>query len=495
MKNEKVVCRLGPSPTSPFGLHLGNIRTLLYNYLFVKKHGGELIVRIEDTDQERFQPGAEDLIKKTFDYLGIVPDQSPWLGGKHAPYRQSERDYSNRIKYLLDNGYAYYAFDTKEDIDKARKEIPNFSYGSSTRMNMRNSLSLSKSEVENLKSGPHVIRFKVNPNRTIVVDDIINGKVSFNSNQIDDKVLLKTNGMGSYHLCNVSDDHDMEVTHVIRGNEWLPSLPFHILLYEAFGWTPPKFAHLPLILNPKGGNGKLSKRHSLQLGFPIFPFGGETIGEDGNKLKIMGFSDEGYDPDSLLNFLLLLGWSPEDGKEIMNIDEMSSKFDLKKVHKSGAIFDIEKARFFNQYYLQNNRSDEELLKHIDMGSQFIYSDENLAKIVDICKKRSTFTKDLQAVADIFFKPVIIKDSDRKTITDDYKNVMNSFISKDINWTAEAIKQAIFDICAEKSIKMGKVMPALRVAIAGGLPGPDLVSTMSILSKEEVIKRIKNSLDI
>lgn len=488
----KVVTRFAPSPTG--FLHIGGIRTALYNYLFAKKHNGIFYVRIEDTDQKRFVEDAENYIKESLDWCGIEPDYAPWKGGPNGPYRQSERDYTKHTKTLLDKGMAYYAFDTDADMIKAREGNPHFAYDVKTRMSMRNSLSLSKEEVDSLLNSktPYVIRFKTPENRTIIVNDIIRGEVSLNTNQTDDKVLVKSNGIPTYHMANVCDDHDMGTTHVIRGEEWLPSTPLHIMLYEAFGWTAPVFAHLPLILNPDG-KGKLSKRKALSLGIPAFPMGGEGEDDKGNKVKYLGFKDEGYEPQAMLNFLVLLGWSPNDETELMSMADMISNFSLENVHKAGARFDIDKAKWFNQSHLNQYRSDEELLKHIDMGSQFIYSDENLAKIVDICKKRSTFTKDLQAVADIFFKPVIIKDSDRKTITDDYRNVMNSFISKDINWTAEAIKQAIFDICAEKSIKMGKVMPALRVAIAGGLPGPDLVSTMEILGSEESIVRIKNTL--
>ena len=491
---EKVVTRIAPSPTG--FMHIGNLRTALYNYLFAKKHGGIFYVRIEDTDQKRYVAESEKYIQDALDWCGIKPDYAPWNpgSGEYAKMRQSERDYTKHTKTLLDKGMAYYAFDTDADMVKAREGNPHFAYDVKTRMSMRNSLSLSKEEVDSLLNSktPYVIRFKTPENRTIIVNDIIRGEVSLNTNQTDDKVLVKSNGIPTYHMANVCDDHDMGTTHVIRGEEWLPSTPLHIMLYEAFGWTAPVFAHLPLILNPDG-KGKLSKRKALSLGIPAFPMGGEGEDDKGNKVKYLGFKDEGYEPQAMLNFLVLLGWSPNDETELMSMADMISNFSLENVHKAGARFDIDKAKWFNQSHLNQYRSDEELLKHIDMGSQFIYSDENLAKIVDICKKRSTFTKDLQAVADIFFKPVIIKDSDRKTITDDYRNVMSSFISKDINWTAEAIKQAIFDICAEKSIKMGKVMPALRVAIAGGLPGPDLVSTMEILGSEESIVRIKNTL--
>jgi glutamyl-tRNA synthetase len=493
----KVVTRFAPSPTG--FLHIGGIRTALYNYLFAKKHGGIFYVRIEDTDQKRFVGEAETYIKDALDWCGIHPDYAPWIGGPNGPYRQSERDYSVHIQTLLDKGMAYYAFDTEDDIQKERNanmapdgKTSTFAYDAKSRMRMRNSISLPKEEVDKLLANktPYVIRFKTPENRVIVVDDVIRGKVSLNTNQTDDKVLVKSNGIPTYHMANVCDDHDMGTTHVIRGEEWLPSTPLHIMLYEAFGWKAPVFAHLPLILNPDG-KGKLSKRKALALGIPAFPMGGEGEDDKGNKVKYLGFKDEGFESEAMLNFLVLLGWSPDDTTELMTMADMISKFSLENVHKAGARFDIDKAKFFNQQHINSYRSDEDLLKHIDMGNTYKYSPENLSKIVDICKKRATFTKDLQSVADIFFKPLI--KIDKSVITEDYKKVFSDFINKDINWNVELIKQTIFDICTEKGIKMGKIMPSLRMAITGGVPGPDLISTIEILGKEESIERIKNSL--
>ena len=293
-------------------------------------------------------------------------------------------------------------------------------------------------------------------------------------------------------MANVCDDHDMGTTHVIRGEEWLPSTPLHIMLYESFGWKVPVFAHLPLILNPDG-KGKLSKRKALSLGIPAFPMGGEGEDDKGNKVKYLGFKDEGYEPSAMLNFLIMLGWSPDDNTELMTMADMISNFSLDNVHKAGARFDMDKAKFFNQSHLHTYKSDDELLSHIDTGNTYKYSDENMSKIIDICKKRSTFKKDLQAVADIFFKPITLSDVQMKAFTDDYKKVFSDFITKDIKWDVESIKQSIFDVCAENNVKMGKIMPSLRMSIAGGLPGPDLVSTMSILGKDESFSRIKNSL--
>lgn len=499
--SEKVVTRFAPSPTG--FLHIGGIRTALYNYLFAKKHNGIFYVRIEDTDQKRFVGDAEKYIQDALTWCGIEPDYAPWKPGPNGPYRQSERDYSKHIQTLLDKDAAYYAFDTEAEIQKERDanmapdgKTSTFAYDVKSRGRMRNSLTLSKDEVDKLLADkvPFVIRFKTPENRTIVVHDVIRGEVSLNTNQTDDKVLVKSNGIPTYHMANVCDDHDMGTTHVIRGEEWLPSTPLHMLLYEAFGWKAPVFAHLPLILNPDG-KGKLSKRKALALGIPAFPMGGEGEDDKGKKVKYLGFKDDGYEPDAMLNFLILLGWSPSDIQELMTMAEMISKFSLEHVHKAGARFDIEKAKWFNQSYLDKYRSDDELLKHIDQGSQYKYSPEKMSQIVDLAKKRSVFTKDLQTIADIFFKPIVISDSDKAKSSDDYKKVFSDFITKvdTINWKPEDIKHLISDICNQTGVKMGKIMPSLRLALTGGLAGPDLMTVLSILPKEEGLNRISSLL--
>lgn len=488
-----VVVRFGPSPTGM--LHIGGIRTALYNYLFAKKHGGKFILRIEDTDQKRFVPAAEEYIKKALEWVGIVPDEDPWKGGPNGPYRQSERDYTKHTKTLLDSGHAYYAFDTEEEMAVHKQKDPHFTYNSKTREGLRNSLTLSKEEVEKLLADntPYVIRFKVPANINVSFDDIIRGNVAINSNQIDDKILIKSSGMVSYHMANVCDDHDMGVTHVLRGEEWVNSTPFHCLLYEAFGWNKPQFAHLPAILRPDG-RGKLSKRDGLKYGIPVFPFGGEGVDDKGQTVRYKGFQDEGFDPDVVINFLLLLGWAPSDGKEIYSMAEMISDFSLDRVHKAGARFDVDKAKWFNSQYLQT-RSDDELLKSIDQGNIYQYSPDKLSMIVDLCKKRSSLKTEMQIVANIFFKPVILQDTDIQSLSSEYKQVFISFLDKvdNIEWEADKIKQLIHDICVELKVKMGKVMPSLRLAITGGVPGPDLMTTMFILGKEESIDRIKSSL--
>jgi glutamyl-tRNA synthetase len=361
---------------------------------------------------------------------------------------------------------------------------------------MKNSLSLSKEEVDELmKNGhPYVIRFKVPEDVNITFTDIIRGTISINSAQMDDKVLVKSNGIPTYHMANVCDDHDMEVTHVIRGEEWIPSTPLHIMLYNAFGWKAPKFAHLPLLLNPDG-KGKLSKRKSLQYGFPVFPFGGEAEDDKGAMVKYHGFKDQGYDSDALVNFLVLLGWSPGDDKELLTMAEMISEFSLDNVSKSGARFDIEKAKWFNSVYLKG-RSNDDLLKDMDVtGSPFSYDNDKLHKIMDMAKNRSVFKHDLSTITDIFFKPLSLGNVDVSKIDTGFKTVMTEFITTNPEWTADGIKQEIFDICAEKSVKMGKIMPALRLALTGGLPGPDLPITMEVLGKKETFNRINNLLNL
>lgn len=490
----KVVCRIGPSPTGK--AHIGFLRTALYNYLFAKKHNGKLILRIEDTDEKRFDPEAEDYIKRALEWAGIEADEDPWKGGPNGPYRQSERDYSKYIDILIKNGDAYYSFDTEESISILRKSDPHFTYNAKTRDGLNNSLSLSKEEVSDLisKNTPYVIRFKVPENTPVSFRDIIKGNVSINSNQIDDKVLIKSTGMVSYHMANVCDDHDMGVTHVLRGDEWISSTPFHVLLYKALGWKLPKFAHLPPILRPDG-KGKLSKRDGIKYGIPVFPFGGEGKDDTGNIIKYKGFKDEGYEPEALVNFLLLLGWAPSDTKELYSMAEMISDFSLERVHKAGARFDMDKAKWFNSKYIQD-KPDEDVLKSIDMSGDYKYPDDKLKLIIDLCKKRSTFKDDMQTVANIFFKPVILSKTDVESLSDDYQHVFSAFVEKagSIDWEMDKIKQLISDICTENGLKIGKIMPSLRLALTGGVPGPDLMTTAFILGKGETIKRIESSLE-
>jgi glutamyl-tRNA synthetase len=487
---EKVVVRFAPSPTG--FLHIGGIRTALYNYLFAKKHNGIFYLRVEDTDQKRFVGDAEEYIKNALDWIGIEPDYSPWKGGPNGPYRQSERDYTKHTQYLLDNGLAYYAFDTEEEMKSIRDKNANFAYDVKSRMSMRNSLSLPKEEVDKLISDkvPFTIRFNTPENKTVKFTDIVRGDVSFNTSQTDDKVLVKSNGIPTYHMANVCDDHDMGTTHVIRGEEWLPSTPLHILLYEAFGWKIPKFAHLPLLLNPDG-KGKLSKRKALSYGFPVFPMGGTGEDDKGKMVQYKGFKDEGYEPDALVNFLLLLGWNPGDNTELMSMADMISKFSLSHVHKAGARFDIEKAKWFNQSYIHKNRTDDELFKHVDFGDSK-FDDDTKKKILSLAKERSHFSKDLQGTVNTFINPVVVSDSDKSKVAPEFKTVFAEFINRDFDWSPEVIKQTIYDICTEQGIKMGKVMPGLRMALVN-IPGPDLITTAEILGEIETKNRISNLL--
>lgn len=499
--SKKVVCRAAPSPTGM--MHIGNLRTMLYNYLFAKKHNGIFYLRIEDTDQKRYVAEAEDYIRKSLEWCGIEPDYAPWKTGPF-PYnkmRQSERDYSTETKILLDNGYAYYAFDSESELSNARESNmtsdgkSTFAYDSKNRMSMKNSLSLSKEETEKLiKSVPYVIRFKTPENKTITFNDIIRGQVSFNTNQTDDKVLIKSNGIPTYHMANVCDDHNMGTTHVIRGEEWLPSTPLHILLYDAFGWEKPQFAHLPLLLNPDG-KGKLSKRKALSMGFPVFPFAGKGEDDKGNIVDFKGFKDDGFEPDALINFLLMLGWAPDDNRELYNMAEMISSFSLDRVHKAGARFDINKAKWFNQNYV-SKVENKELLKNIDFSnSEFNYTDEKIDEILNICKTRSQFRNEFQKIADIFFKHIKISDEDRKSLVPESKVVFDSIIDdiNSIDWEEDSIKQYIYNTCQDNKIKMSKIMPNLRTALTGGISGPDLMKTSYILGREEFKNRISNLL--
>ena len=491
--NKKVVTRVAPSPTSPYGLHVGNIRTMLFNYLFAKQNGGTFYLRIEDTDQDRFCEGSEELIKKTLDWLGIEADFAPWTQNQpHGAMRQSERDYTKYINFLLETGNAYYAFDTKAELDALRAADQNFSYGHSNRMTLKNSLALSTDEVERLLDAktPYTVRFKVPANQDITFTDLVRGVVTFNTNQMDDKVLVKTNGIPTYHLANICDDHDMGTTHTIRGEEWLSSTPLHVLIYKAFGWDMPEFAHLPLVLNPAPLKGKLSKRNAVKLGFPIFPFGGQS---DEGYLK--GFVDEGYDPAAVINFLLLLGWTPhgmQDGGEILSLEDGIKMFDLHSVHKAGARYDIDKLKFFNGFYLQNKTSNEELMKHVDFRNSN-FTDAQKLEILDMAKKRSHFKHEMQHVVDIFVDAVKLDDKQSASITDLQRKTFMQFInlSENIDWNHDTIKQTINDACNLTGLKMGKFMPSVRTVLAGGITGPDMVSFMTIIGRNEVKNRIHN----
>ena len=463
MKN--IITRIAPSPTAGF-CHIGNVRTLLYNYFLAKKNGGKFFVRLEDTDRDRYTASFLDYFKDMCDWLGIVPDGSYWNPDPSiGSFVQSERDYSDKVKFLLDNGLAYYAFDTKDELEVLKSK--GLKYDATTRVSMNNSLT--------------------NPDVDITFDDAVLGSITINTNTLDDKVLIKSNGIGSYHLCNVCDDHDMGVSHVLRGSEWVNSTPFHVILYKAFGWDVPTFAHLPLIMNPDG-RGKLSKRTAMKYGIPIAPIGYT----DDNGDYVGGWKDLGFDPNAFINAISLIGWNPGGDVEFMSIDDMINSFSLDRVHKAGARFDMDKAKWLNAHYLRMTPNDD--LKPFITIKDKRYSDDKLSKIIDLAKERSEFKHDLNTIVDLFFNDPVI--SDIKKIDENFVkvfgNTVDGFISSTSNLNFDNpmdIKDLINDICSINGIKMGKVMPGLRMALVGGVSGPDLMTTMSILGMRETISRL------
>lgn len=501
----RVRVRFAPSPTGP--LHMGGVRTALFNYLFARKHGGDFLLRIEDTDQNRYVPGAEDYIIESLKWCGLVPDEGVGFGGEYGPYRQSERKamYKQYADFLIDNGFAYYAFDTAEELDTLRKEAEAekqvFSYDLHTRNNLKNSLTLSPEEVAGrLQNGEHyVIRFKMPENRDIVEEDLIRGRVSFNTNQLDDKVLFKSDGMPTYHLANVVDDHLMEITHVIRGEEWLSSMPLHILLYESLGWseTRPQFSHLPLILKPEG-KGKLSKRDGDKMGFPVFPllWNNQETGE-----SYRGYREDGYFPEAFINMLAFLGWSPGTEQEFFTMDELVEAFDLSRVVKSGARFDPEKAKWFNRHYLQQKSAKElaALYKPELVSKGIEVDDDKLETIVGKIKDRCEFVKELWSQSHYFF--VAPENYDEKTVKSKWKAdtgekllVIADFFETVTEWKAEAIKETFSAFMAAKEWGFGAVMVPIRLALVGASSGPDLFEILELVGQKETIGRIKKAVD-
>jgi glutamyl-tRNA synthetase len=497
---EKVRVRFAPSPTGP--LHLGGVRTALYDYLFAKNQGGEFILRIEDTDTARYVEGAEEYIEEALEWCGIIADESPKKGGKFAPYRQSERRdiYDRYTEQILKTDYAYIAFDTAEELDAIRAEYEArgdvFSYDNKTRNRLKNSLALSEEEVQKLlnEKTPYVVRFKMPVDRTLNLIDIIRGKSAVNTNTLDDKVLVKNDGMPTYHFANIIDDHEMEISHVIRGEEWLPSLGLHTLLYEAMGWEAPQFAHLSLILKPEG-KGKLSKRDGDKFGFPVFPLD-FTDPATGNVSK--GYRESGYLPEAFINMVALLGWSPADDKEILSLGEMAKEFDLNKVHKAGARFSKEKAEWFNHQYIQKT-SDENLLKILKNSDlNLSLSDEKLLKIIHLMKERATFPKDIYENGKFFFEaPASYDEKASKKAWNDETSVILGELSSNLEGTdfnAENLKQVVHDFAENKELGMGKVMMPLRLSLVGELKGPDVPDIMELLGKEETTSRISNAIN-
>lgn len=497
---DKVRVRFAPSPTGP--LHLGGVRTALYDYLFAKNQGGEFVLRIEDTDTARYVEGAEEYIEEALEWCGIIADESPKKGGKFAPYRQSERRhiYDKYTEQILKTDYAYIAFDTAEELDAIRSEYEArgdvFSYDNKSRNRLRNSIALSEEEVQKLldEKTPYVVRFKMPIDRTLNLVDIIRGNSSVNTNTLDDKVLVKNDGMPTYHFANIIDDHEMEISHVIRGEEWLPSLGLHTLLYEAMGWEAPQFAHLSLILKPEG-KGKLSKRDGDKFGFPVFPLNFKDPAT-GNVSK--GYRESGYLPEAFINMVALLGWSPADDKEILSLDEMAKEFDLNKVHKAGARFSKEKAEWFNHQYIQKTSDDEllNILKNSDLN--LTLSDDKLLKVIKLMKERATFPKDIYENGKFFFEAPTSYDekASKKAWNDETSAILGELASnlEGADFNAENLKQTVHDFAENKGLGMGKVMMPLRLSLVGELKGPDVPDIMELLGKEETISRINNAVN-
>lgn len=499
----KVRVRFAPSPTGP--LHMGGVRTALFNYLFAKKHGGDFLLRIEDTDQNRFVPGAEAYIIESLIWCGLVPDEGVGFGGDMGPYRQSERKslYKKYADSLIENGWAYYSFDTAEELDELRSraeaEKQVFSYDLHTRNGLKNSLTLSEEEVlKRLHTGEsYVIRFKMPENREIVEEDLIRGRVSFNTNQLDDKVLFKSDGMPTYHLANVVDDHLMQITHVIRGEEWLPSMPLHILLYEALGIadTRPRFSHLPLILKPEG-KGKLSKRDGDKMGFPVFPLLW-TDPETGEPSR--GYREDGYFPEAFINMLALLGWNSGTEQEFFTMDELVESFDLSRVVKSGARFDPEKAKWFNRHYLQQKTAAELTQLFLPMLNEkgIVYDLLKLERVIESIKERCEFVKDIWDQGHFFFQAP--ESYDEKTVKTKWKadtneklQVLSAFLDTLNDWKATAIKDEFSAFMTQKEWGFGAVMVPIRLALVGSSSGPDLFEIFEMLGKEETIERIRKA---
>ncbi len=493
--------RFAPSPTGP--LHIGGVRTALFNYLFAKKNNGTMILRIEDTDQTRFVQGAEEYIMESLNWLGIEFDEGIREGGEYGPYRQSERKdiYVEYAKHLLDSGWAYMAFDTPAELDKLRadaeqnKEI--FVYNQKTRKNLRNSLLLPADEVENLleNNTPYVLRFKMPEDVVVQLKDIIRGDVKFNTNELDDKVLMKTDGLPTYHLANIVDDHLMEITHVIRGEEWLPSLPLHYLLYEAFGWEKPEFAHLPLILKPTG-KGKLSKRDGDKMGFPVFP----TEWNAGEEV-FRGYREDGYFPEAVVNMLALLGWNPGTEQEIFSMDELIGAFSLDRVGKSGSRFDPEKTKWFNHHYL-NEKSGEELAERFKqvLEEKGINADRKLiVRICDMLKERVNFVPELLDESYFFFEAPAEYDEKfmKKAVKEDTKDLLTKLIDKlkgVDDFTSANTEAVVKEWIQSMEIGFGKVMSPFRLALVGAGKGPHVFDIIEIIGKDETILRLEKFLN-
>ncbi|MCC8088520.1 MAG: glutamate--tRNA ligase [Rikenellaceae bacterium] len=504
MDNRKIRVRFAPSPTGP--LHIGGVRTALYNYFFAKKNGGDFILRIEDTDSQRFVPGAEEYINEALKWCGIKIDEGVREGGTYGPYKQSERKeiYLKYAEQLVNSGHAYYAFDTPDELNAIRAKYDSqgriFSYNHEVRKKLATSLNLSSEEVERrIANGDNwVIRFKMPESEEIIMNDLIRGEVKVNSSTLDDKVLYKSSDkLPTYHLANIVDDHLMEITHVIRGEEWLPSLPLHYKVYEALGWknTQPRFAHLPLLLKPTG-SGKLSKRDGDKLGFPVFPL--QWTSPDGEVSR--GYREDGYFPEAFVNMLSLLGWNPGSDQEIFSMEELIDLFSLEKVGKSGSRFDPGKSKWFNAQYLKV-KSDDELseLFHPVLASKGIYADK--AKVEKICgmiKERATFVSDFWGLSSFFFIAPEIYDP--KAVAKFWKgdnpqrlSELKELIAKSENFTSGELEKTVHDWITEKQYPMGQIMNSFRLCIVGESKGPNMFDICEIIGKEETVSRLNKAL--
>ena len=499
----KVRVRFAPSPTGP--LHIGGVRTALYNYLFARQHGGDLVFRIEDTDSNRFVPGAEEYILESFRWLGIKFDEGVSFGGNYGPYRQSERReiYKKYVKILLDSGKAYMAFDTPEELDAKRAEIENFQYDASTRMAMRNSLSMSADEVQALIDAGHqyVVRFKVEPGEKVVVNDLIRGLVTIDSSILDDKVLYKSaDELPTYHLANIVDDHLMEISHVIRGEEWLPSAPLHVLLYRAFGWedTMPQFAHLSLLLKPEG-NGKLSKRDGDRLGFPVFPL---EWHDPKSGAVSSGFRESDYLPEAVINFLALLGWNPGDDVEMMSMEDLVAKFDLTKCSKAGARFDYKKMVWFNHEYIlkKDDREIAEIFMPVVEAHGINTTLEFLEKIVGLMKGRVNFVHELWDACSFYF--IAPTEYDEKTAKKRWKadsaqkmSELADLLESLEDFSIENQDKVVHEWIEAKEYGMGEIMNAFRLALVGEGKGPQMFDISGLIGKEETIARLRRAIAV
>ena len=502
--SRKVRVRFAPSPTG--ALHIGGVRTALYNFLFARQHGGDMLLRIEDTDSTRFVPGAEEYIIESLRWLGIEIDEGIGVGGPHGPYRQSERRdiYKTYVRQLLDAGKAYIAFDSAEELEKQRAQSANFQYDASTRMSMTNSLTLSAEEVEAriARGDKYVVRFLVQPGEDVHVHDLIRGDVVINSTILDDKVLYKSaDELPTYHLANIVDDHLMEVSHVIRGEEWLPSAPLHVLLYRAFGWedTMPQFAHLPLLLKPEG-NGKLSKRDGDRLGFPVFPL---EWHDPKTGTVSSGYRESGYLPEAVINFLALLGWHSQSEQELFSMDELIHNFSLERVNKSGARFDYKKAQWFNHEYLQKRSDIDVAMMFMPVLAEKSHGDvpvEKVAHIVGLVKERVNFVSELWQQCDFFFEAPA--QYDEKSVKKRWKEDSGQQIGELLqlleaqeDFSGEALDKVVMAWIDEKQYGVGNVMNAFRICLVGAARGPHIWLITDVLGKQETIARVRKALGI